>query len=244
MSEEKKQTKEQKITGRTIGIDLGTTFSAFAVMEAGKATIIPNAEGDRTTPSVVTIKDGERLVGKVARNQAITNPEHTIRSIKRLMGTDEKITIDGKDYTPQEVSAMILAKMKADAEAYLGGSVQNAVITVPAYFEDAQRQATKDAGKVAGLNVLRIINEPTAAALAYGLDKKKDETVLVFDFGGGTFDVSILELSDGVFEVKSTSGDNHLGGDDVDQLLIDWMAEKFNKENGVDLRSDTMALQR
>jgi molecular chaperone DnaK len=230
--------------GKTIGIDLGTTFSAVAVMEAGKAAIIPSAEGDRTTPSVVTIKDGERLVGKVARNQAIVNPEHTVRSVKRIMGSDEKVTIDGKDYTPQEVSAMILQKLKADAEAYLGSKVTNAVITVPAYFEDAQRQATKDAGEIAGLNVLRIINEPTAASLAYGLDKKKDETVLVFDFGGGTFDVSILELSEGVFEVKATSGNNHLGGDDVDELLIDWMAEKFKKEKAVDLREDKVALQR
>ena len=236
--------EEKKPTGRTIGIDLGTTFSAVAVMEAGKATIIPSAEGDRTTPSVVTLKDGERLVGKVARNQAITNPEHTIRSVKRLMGSNETVSIDGKEYKPQEISAMILQKLKSDAEAYLGGPVKNAVITVPAYFEDAQRQATKDAGKIAGLNVLRIINEPTAASLAYGLEKKDDQTVLVFDFGGGTFDVSVLELSDGVFEVKSTSGDNHLGGDDVDQLIIDWLADNFKKENGVDLRSDTMALQR
>ncbi|MBW2981822.1 molecular chaperone DnaK [Candidatus Woesearchaeota archaeon] len=238
----KEETKAQP--GKTIGIDLGTTFSAVAVMEAGKSTIIPNAEGDRTTPSVVTLKDGDRLIGKVAKNQAIVNPEHTVRSIKRLMGSDEKITIDGKDYTPQEVSAMVLQKLKADAEAYLGGKVSNAVITVPAYFEDAQRQATKDAGKIAGLNVLRIINEPTAASLAYGLDKKKDETVLVFDFGGGTFDVSVLELSEGVFEVKATSGNNHLGGDDIDELLIDWMADKFKKEQGIDLREDKVALQR
>ncbi len=245
MTEEKKQKEETKAqAGKTIGIDLGTTFSAVAAMEAGKANIIPNAEGDRTTPSVVTIKDGERLVGKVAKNQAITNPDHTIRSIKRLMGTDEKVTIDGKDYTPQEVSAMVLQKLKADAEAYLGSKVTNAVITVPAYFEDAQRQATKDAGKIAGLDVLRIINEPTAASLAYGLEKKKDETVLVFDFGGGTFDVSVLELSEGVFEVKATSGNNHLGGDDIDQLLIDFMADEFKKENNMDLREDSMALQR
>jgi len=236
--------KAKAVPGKTIGIDLGTTFSAVAVMEAGKSTIIPNAEGDRTTPSVVTIKDGERLVGKVARNQAIVHPENTIRSIKRLMGSDEKVAVDGKEYSPQEISAMILQKLKADAEAYLGSKVTNAVITVPAYFEDSQRQATKDAGKIAGLNVLRIINEPTAASLAYGLDKKKDETVMVFDFGGGTFDVSILELSDGVFEVKATSGDNHLGGDDVDELLIDWMADKFKKENNVDLREDKVALQR
>ncbi|MEE9525695.1 MAG: molecular chaperone DnaK [Candidatus Woesearchaeota archaeon] len=235
---------EKKAKGKVIGIDLGTTFSAVAVLEGGKGKIIPSAEGDNTTPSVVTIKDGERLVGKVARNQAIANPENTVRSIKRLMGSDEKITIEGKDYTPQEVSAMVLQKLKADAEAYLGQKISDAVITVPAYFEDAQRQATKDAGKIAGLNVLRIINEPTAAALAYGLDKKKDETILVFDFGGGTFDVSILELSEGVFEVKSTSGDNHLGGDDIDEMLIDWMAEKFKKDEGVDLREDKVALQR
>ena len=230
--------------GKTIGIDLGTTFSAVAVMEAGTSTIIPNAEGDRTTPSVVSIKDGERLVGKVARNQAIVNPEHTIRSIKRVMGTDEKISVDGNEYTPQEISAMILQKLKTDAEAYLGSKVTNAIITVPAYFGDAQRQATKDAGKIAGLNVLRIINEPTAAALAYGLDKKKDETILVFDFGGGTFDVSVLELSEGVFEVKATSGDNRLGGDDIDDLLIEWMADKFKRENKIDLREDKVALQR
>jgi molecular chaperone DnaK len=235
---------EKKVKGKVIGIDLGTTFSAVAILEAGKGKIIPNAEGDNTTPSVVTIKGGERLVGKVARNQAIVNPEHTVRSIKRIIGSDEKISIDGKDYTPQEVSAMVLQKLKADAEAYLGQPINDAVITVPAYFEDAQRQATKDAGKIAGLNVLRLINEPTAAALAYGLDKKKDEKVLVFDFGGGTFDVSVLELSEGVFEVKSTSGNNHLGGDDIDELLIDWMAEKFKKEEGVDLRSDKVALQR
>jgi len=240
MSENKNKVKP----GKTIGIDLGTTFSAVAVMEAGKATIIPSAEGDRTTPSVVTLKDGERLVGKVARNQAIANPEHTIRSVKRIMGTTETISIEGKDYKPQEISAMILQKLKADAEAYLGTKVTNAVITVPAYFEDSQRQATKDAGEVAGLNVLRIINEPTAASLAYGLEKKKDETILVFDFGGGTFDVSILELSEGVFEVKSTSGNNHLGGDDIDELLIDWMANKFKKETNIDLREDKVALQR
>ncbi|MBW2995940.1 molecular chaperone DnaK [Candidatus Woesearchaeota archaeon] len=234
----------EKTKGKVIGIDLGTTFSAVAILEAGKGKIIPNAEGDNTTPSVVTIKDNERLVGKVARNQAIVNPEHTVRSIKRLMGSDENVTIDGKDYTPQEISAAILQKLKADAEAYLGQPVNNAVITVPAYFEDAQRQATKDAGKIAGLNVLRIINEPTAAALAYGLEKKKEEIVLVFDFGGGTFDVSILELSEGVFEVKSTSGNNHLGGDDIDEILIDWMANKFKKDEGVDLREDKVALQR
>ncbi len=243
-TESKKEDDKKKVQGNTIGVDLGTTFSAFAVMEGGKAKIIENAEGDRTTPSVVTIKDGERLVGKVARNQSIVNPENTVRSIKRLMGSDEKIEIEDKEYTPQEISAMILQKMKSDAEAYLGQPVKNAVITVPAYFEDAQRQATKDAGKIAGLNVLRIINEPTSASLAYGLDKEKDETVLVFDFGGGTFDVSILELSEGVFEVKSTSGDNNLGGDDVDELIIDWLAEKFKKEQGVDLREDKTSLQR
>lgn len=231
---------------KVIGIDLGTTFSAVAVMEGGKATIIPNAEGARTTPSVVAIsKEGETLVGQVARNQAITNPEHTVRSIKREMGNDFNVKIWEKDYTPQEISAMVLQKLKRDAEAYLGTAVNKAVITVPAYFTDSQRQATKDAGKIAGLEVLRIINEPTAASLAYGLDKKdKEDTVLVFDFGGGTFDVSILELGDGVFEVKATSGNNHLGGDDIDEVLIDWMAEEFKKTNGVDLRSDKTALQR
>jgi molecular chaperone DnaK len=229
---------------KAIGIDLGTTFSAVAVMEAGKPSIITNSEGDRTTPSVVCIKDGDRIVGKVARNQAIVNPEHTVRSIKRKMGSNEKITIEGKDYAPQEISAMILQKLKRDAEAYLGHPVKDAVVTVPAYFEDAQRQATKDAGKIAGLNVLRIVNEPTAAALAYGLDKSNDHTVLVFDFGGGTFDVSILELSEGVFEVKATSGNNRLGGDDIDEILIDWMAEKFKNENGIDLREDKVAHQR
>ncbi|MFC1697319.1 molecular chaperone DnaK [Nanoarchaeota archaeon] len=229
---------------KIIGIDLGTTFSAVAVMEGGKATIIPNTEGGRTTPSVLTIKDKERLVGEVARRQAITNPEHTVRSIKRYMGSDHKVSIEGKDYTPQEISAMILQKLKKDAEEYLGQPVTKAVITVPAYFEDAQRQATKDAGKIAGLEVLRIINEPTAASLAYGLDKGEEHTILIFDFGGGTFDVSILELGEGVFEVKSTSGDNHLGGDDIDELIIDWAAEKFKKENGIDLKSDKTALQR
>ncbi len=228
-----------------IGIDLGTTFSACAIMEGGKATIIPNSEGARTTPSVVTIKNDEILVGQVARNQAITDPSHTIRSIKRHMGEkDFKVTIDGKDYTPQEISAMILQKIKRDAEAYLGTKITDAVITVPAYFNDTQRQATKDAGKIAGLNVLRIINEPTAAALAYGLDKQKEMTILVFDFGGGTFDVSILELSDGVFEVKSTSGNNHLGGDDVDEAIIDWLVESFKKDTGINLREDKIALQR
>ncbi len=230
---------------KVIGIDLGTTFSAVAVMEGGKAVIIPNSEGSRTTPSVVSItEDGERLVGQTARNQAITNPEHTVRSIKRHMGEDYKVKLWGKEYTPQEISAMILQKLKADAEAYLGQKVTKAVITVPAYFEDAQRQATKDAGKIAGLDVLRIINEPTAASLAYGLDKGDEHTVLVFDFGGGTFDVSILELGDGVFEVKATAGDNHLGGDDIDEILIDWLADGFKKEHAIDLREDKTALQR
>jgi molecular chaperone DnaK len=230
---------------KVIGIDLGTTFSAAAVMEGGKPVIIPNAEGQRTTPSVVSLtKEGERLVGQVARNQAITNPEHTVRSIKRHMGEDFKVKIWNKEYTPQEISAQILQKLKADAEAYLGQKVTSAVITTPAYFEDAQRQATKDAGKIAGLNVLRIINEPTAASLAYGLEKGKDHTIMVFDFGGGTFDVSILELGEGVFEVKATNGDNHLGGDDIDDLLIDWMADDFKKQQGIDLREDKTSHQR
>jgi molecular chaperone DnaK len=230
---------------KVIGIDLGTTFSAVAVMEGGKPVIIPNAEGERTTPSVVSMtEEGERLVGRVAKNQAVTNPQHTVRSIKRHMGEDHKAEIWGKDYTPQEISAMVLTKLKKDAESYLGGEVQKAVITVPAYFTDAQRQATKDAGKIAGLDVLRIINEPTSAALAYGLDKSDAHTILVFDFGGGTFDVSILELGDGVFEVKATNGDNHLGGDDVDTLIVDWLATEFKKQYGVDLREDRTALQR
>jgi len=243
MTKEDSKSKKGGVA-KAIGIDLGTTFSAVAVMEAGKPTVITNSEGDRTTPSVVSIKDGDRIVGKVARNQAIVNPEHTIRSIKRKMGSSEKIPVDGKDYLPQEISAMVLQKLKRDAEAYLGHEVKDAVVTVPAYFEDAQRQATKDAGKIAGLNVLRIVNEPTAAALAYGLEKTEDHTVFVFDFGGGTFDVSILELSDGVFEVKSTSGNNLLGGDDIDELLIDWMADKFKSENGIDLREDKVSHQR
>src|SRR3989344_1017085 len=231
--------------GKAIGIDLGTTFSAVAILEAGRPVIIPNAEGDRTTPSVVTVKDNDVLVGKIARNQAIANPEHTIRSIKRHMGDkDFRLEIEGKEYTPQEISAMILQKLKRDAEAYLGRPVSDAVITVPAYFEDAQRQATKDAGKIAGLNVLRIVNEPTAASLAYGIDKSQAHTIMVFDFGGGTFDVSILELDDGVFEVKATAGNNHLGGDDIDEILIDWMAKQFKKEQGIDLREDKVALQR
>ena len=254
--------------GKILGIDLGTTNSAMAVLEGGEPTIIVNAEGDRTTPSVVGFRaDGDRIVGKAAKNQAVTNPTNTVFSIKRFMGrrydecTSELKTvpynvksgtgnravveIDGEDFTPEQISAMILSKMKADAEKYLGEPVTDAVITVPAYFNDAQRQATKDAGKIAGLNVKRIVNEPTAAALAYGLDKQgTDQRILVFDLGGGTFDVSILDLADGVFEVLSTSGDNHLGGDDWDQRVIDWMADKFQQENGVDLRQDPMALQR
>ncbi|MBE3587582.1 MAG: molecular chaperone DnaK [Thermoanaerobacteraceae bacterium] len=230
---------------KVIGIDLGTTNSCVAVMEGGEAVVIPNAEGGRTTPSVVGFsKTGERLVGQVAKRQAVSNPERTIASIKRHMGSSYKVNIDGKEYTPQEISAMILQKLKADAEAYLGEKVEKAVITVPAYFTDAQRQATKDAGKIAGLEVLRIINEPTAAALAYGLDKEEDQTILVFDLGGGTFDVSILELGDGVFEVKATSGNNRLGGDDFDQRIMDWLADEFKKETGIDLRNDRMAMQR
>ncbi|OEF96940.1 molecular chaperone DnaK [Vulcanibacillus modesticaldus] len=230
--------------GKVIGIDLGTTNSCVAVMEGGEAVVIPNAEGNRTTPSVVAFtKDGERLVGEVAKRQAITNP-NTVISIKRHMGTDYKVNIDGKEYTPQEISAIILQKLKADAEAYLGEKVTQAVITVPAYFNDSQRQATKDAGKIAGLEVLRIINEPTAASLAYGLEKEEDQTILVYDLGGGTFDVSILELGDGFFEVKATSGDNKLGGDDFDQAIIDYLIEEFKKENGIDLSKDKMALQR
>ena len=231
--------------GKVIGIDLGTTNSCVAVMEGGEATVIPNPEGNRTTPSVVAFsKDGERLIGEVAKRQAITNPEKTIISIKRHMGSDYKVKIDGKEYTPQEISAMILQKLKADAEAYLGEKVTKAVITVPAYFNDSQRQATKDAGKIAGLEVERIVNEPTAAALAYGLEKEEDQTILVYDLGGGTFDVSILELGDGFFEVKATSGDNKLGGDDFDQAIIDYLVEEFKKENGIDLSQDRMAMQR
>ncbi|OPX81788.1 MAG: Chaperone protein DnaK [Pelotomaculum sp. PtaB.Bin013] len=230
---------------RIIGIDLGTTNSCVAVMEGGEAVVIPNAEGARTTPSVVGFsKTGERLVGQVAKRQAVSNPERTVSSIKRHMGTDYKVKIDGKNYTPQEISAMILQKMKSDAEAYLGSKVDKAVITVPAYFSDSQRQATKDAGKIAGLEVLRIINEPTAAALAYGLDKGEEQTVLVFDLGGGTFDVSILELGDGVFEVKATSGNNRLGGDDFDERIIGFLADEFKRETGIDLRNDKMAMQR
>ncbi len=254
--------------GKVIGIDLGTTNSAMAIIEGGEPTIVINAEGDRTTPSVVAFrKDGERIVGKAAKNQAVTNPENTIKSIKRFIGRkyDEvsselktvsynvvkgkdsrvEVGIEGKNYTPEEISAMVLQKLKADAEKYLGETVTQAVITVPAYFNDMQRQATKDAGKIAGLEVLRIVNEPTAAALAYGLDKAhKEETVLVFDLGGGTFDVSVLELGDNVVEVRSTSGDNHLGGDDWDQKVIDWLADKFLGDTGIDLRNDKMALQR
>ncbi len=239
------QTTKKTVAGATIGIDLGTTFSAVAVLEGGKAVIIPNSEGTRTTPSVVHLKDDDVVVGQVARNQAITDPVHTIRSIKRKMGTNEKVMIDGKAYSPEEISAMILRKVKRDSEAYLGQEVKNAVITVPAYFNDAQRQATKNAGEIAGLNVLRIINEPTAAALAYGIDKQeKDHTILVFDFGGGTFDVSILELGDGIFEVKSTSGDNYLGGDDVDELIMNDIMDRFKKSTGIDLHGDPTAVQR
>jgi molecular chaperone DnaK len=230
---------------RAVGIDLGTTNSVIAVLEGGDPTIIPNAEGGRTTPSVVSFKDGEVLVGEVAKRQAITNPDQTVRSVKRHMGTDWSIEVDGKKLTAQEISARILMKLKRDAESYLGDKVTDAVITVPAYFNDAQRQATKEAGQIAGLNVLRIINEPTAAALAYGLDKEEsDHTILVFDLGGGTFDVSVLEIGDGVFEVKATSGDTQLGGDDWDQKVIDWLVEGFKNDHGVDLSKDRMALQR
>src|SRR5256714_548959 len=254
---------------KVIGIDLGTTNSCVAVMESGEPVVIPNAEGARTTPSIVAInKSGERLVGEVAKRQAITNPENTVYSIKRFMGRkyddpevdrdkrivpfkvvrasngDAWVDVQGKQYSPPEISAMILQKLKTDAEAYLGERVTQAVITVPAYFNDAQRQATRDAGRIAGLDVLRIINEPTAASLAYGLDKKKDERIAVYDLGGGTFDISILELGDGVFEVKSTNGDTHLGGDDFDQRVINWLADEFRRENGIDLRQDRMALQR
>ena len=230
---------------KVIGIDLGTTNSCVAVIEGGEPVVIANAEGARTTPSVVAFsKTGERMVGQVAKRQAITNPDRTIASIKRRMGTDYKVNIDGKDYTPQEISAMTLQKLKADAEAYLGTPVTEAVITVPAYFTDSQRQATKDAGKIAGLDVKRIINEPTAAALAYGIDKEEDQKVMVYDLGGGTFDVSIIEMGDGVQEVLATAGNNRLGGDDFDQKIIDWLADEFKKEQGVDLRNDKMAMQR
>ena len=231
--------------GKIIGIDLGTTNSCVAVFEGGEPIVIANPEGARTTPSVVAFsKTGERMVGQVAKRQAITNPDRTVISIKREMGTAHKTTIDGKTYTPQEISAMILQKLKADAEAYLGTTVSQAVITVPAYFSDAQRQATKDAGKIAGLEVLRIINEPTAAALAYGIDKENDQKIMVFDLGGGTFDVSLLEISDGVFEVLATAGNNRLGGDDFDERIITWMVDRFKAENGVDLRNDKMVMQR
>jgi molecular chaperone DnaK len=252
---------------KTIGIDLGTTNSCMAVLEGGEPTVIPNAEGGRTTPSVVAFtKDGQRLVGAPAKRQSVTNPQNTIFSIKRFMGRkisevaeeqkivpyevvggpngDARVRVDGKDYSPPEIAAMILQKLKTDAEAYLGDSVTDAVVTVPAYFNNAQREATKDAGKIAGLNVIRIINEPTAAALAYGLDKESDQTILVFDLGGGTFDVSVLELGDGVFEVKATNGDNHLGGDNFDKAIVDWMVAEFKREQGIDLAQDKMALQR
>lgn len=230
---------------KVIGIDLGTTNSVVSYMEGGQPAIINNAEGSRLTPSVVAFtKDGERLVGQLAKRQAVTNPERTIKSIKRYMGTNHRVNIDGKDFTPQEISSMILQKLKQDAESFLGEKITKAVITVPAYFSDSQRQATKDAGTIAGLEVLRIINEPTASALAYGLDKGDDQTILVYDLGGGTFDVSILELGDGVFEVKATSGNNKLGGDDFDQRIVDYVAEEFKKENGIDLRKDKMPLQR
>ena len=231
--------------GKIIGIDLGTTNSCVSVMEGGEAVVIPNAEGARTTPSVVAFsKDGERMVGQVAKRQAVTNADRTIISIKRHMGTDYRVNIDGKPYSPQEISAMILQKLKADAEAYLGQPVTQAVITVPAYFSDSQRQATKDAGKIAGLEVLRIINEPTAAALAYDVDKESEQKIMVYDLGGGTFDVSILDIGEGVLEVLSTAGDTHLGGDDFDQRIIDWMVSEFKKSNGIDLSGDRMAMQR
>ncbi len=233
------------VSEKVLGIDLGTTNSCMAIMEGGQPVIIPNAEGGRTTPSVVAFtKEGERLVGSVAKRQAITNPDRTIQSIKRKMGTGEKVTIGDKEYTPQEISAMILQKLKLDAEEYLGEKIKKAVITVPAYFNDAQRQATKDAGTIAGLEVLRIINEPTASALAYGLDKEGEATVLVYDLGGGTFDVSILQLGDGVFEVKATAGINHLGGDDFDRQIVNYLVEEFKKKEGVDLRKDPVAMQR
>ena len=231
--------------GKIIGIDLGTTNSCVAVFEGGEPIVITNPEGARTTPSVVAFsKTGERLVGQIAKRQSVTNPDRTVSSIKRQMGLDYKVELDGKKYSPQEISAMILQKLKADAEAYLGTSVTQAVITVPAYFSDAQRQATKDAGKIAGLEVLRIINEPTAAALAYGMDKENEQKIMVFDLGGGTFDVSLLEISDGVFEVLATAGNNKLGGDDFDDRIIAWIADQFKRENGIDLRSDKMAMQR
>ncbi|MCI5905239.1 MAG: Hsp70 family protein, partial [Oscillospiraceae bacterium] len=230
---------------KIIGIDLGTTNSCVAVMEGGNAVVIANTEGARTTPSVVGFtKTGERLVGQVAKRQAVTNADRTISSIKRHMGSDYKVTIDGKSYTPQEISAMILQKLKADAEAYIGEPVTEAVITVPAYFTDAQRQATKDAGQIAGLNVKRIINEPTAAALSYGIDKEEDQKIMVYDLGGGTFDVSIIEMGDGVQQVLATAGNNRLGGDDFDQRIINWMVDEFKKAEGIDLTGDKMAMQR
>jgi len=234
----------QNKMAKTIGIDLGTTFSAVSVMEGGKAKIIPNTEGNNTTPSVVSINGDEILVGDIAKRGAVASPKNTIRSIKRLMGTKKMTKVDDKEYLPEQISAMVLQKLKKDAEEYLGHEVTDAVITVPAYFGDAQRNATKDAGKIAGLNVKRIINEPTSAALAYGLEKEHDHTILVFDFGGGTFDVSILELGGGIFEVKATSGNNTLGGDDIDDILIDFLAEEFKKDNGIDLKNDLVALQR
>src|SRR2546425_3464078 len=231
---------------RAVGVDLGTTNSVVSALEGGEPVVIPNSEGARTTPSVVGFsKNGEILVGEVAKRQAITNPDRTIRSVKRHMGAkDWSVDVDGKKWTAQEISAQILGKLKRDAEAYLGDTVTQAVVTVPAYFDDAQRQATKEAGQVAGLEVLRIINEPTAAALAYGLDKEADQTILVFDLGGGTFDVSLLDIGDGVFEVKATSGDNHLGGDNFDKAIVDWMVAEFKKDQGIDLSADNMALQR
>nr|HID12641.1 molecular chaperone DnaK [Anaerolineae bacterium] len=230
---------------RVLGIDLGTTNSCMAVMEGGEPMVIPNAEGNRTTPSAVAFrKDGERLVGEAAKRQAVINPERTILSVKRKMGTRHRYRIEGKEYSPEEISAFILQKLKADAEAYLGEKVEQAVITVPAYFDDSQRTATKNAGEIAGFEVLRIINEPTAASLAYGMDKKQDETILVYDLGGGTFDVSILEVGEGVFEVKATAGNTHLGGDDFDQRIVEWLIEEFKKEYGIDLSKDRQALQR
>ena len=230
---------------KIVGIDLGTTNSCVAVMEGGQPVVITNPEGSRTTPSIVSFsKTGERLVGDLAKRQAVSYPDKTVRSIKREMGTDHRVSIDGKVYSPQEISAMILQKLKADAEAYLGQTVTDAVITVPAYFTDAQRQATKDAGQIAGLNVKRIINEPTAAALSYGIDKEEDQKVMVYDLGGGTFDVSIIEMGDGVTEVLATAGNNRLGGDDFDQRIIDWMIREFKASEGVDLSNDKMAMQR
>ncbi|HWN62462.1 MAG TPA: Hsp70 family protein, partial [Streptosporangiaceae bacterium] len=230
---------------RAVGIDLGTTNSVVAILEGGEPTVIANAEGSRTTPSVVAFaKNAEVLVGEVAKRQAVTNVDRTIRSVKRHMGTDWSVNIDGKKFTPQQISAFVLQKLKRDAEAYLGEKITDAVITTPAYFNDAQRQATRDAGRIAGLEVLRIINEPTAAALAYGLDKKSNETVLVFDLGGGTFDVSILDIGEGVVEVRATAGDTHLGGDDFDRRIVDYLADEFQRDNGIDLRADPQALQR